>query len=285
MPTPSLHTPPRQPIRSQGGGLALMILSPILGLLVFGLVLLITDIFSFILLGGIFAAVGAGWGFDLGRRMRLPDGWEVLKSDRRPPVIYLRPFFEDARQVYDAPVGARHGGVGTSASARRSASHEREIAKILGRIGPLIAIGKPGDRVAPHGFARVYVGDDVWQQAVLDLIKRSAIVILQPEATDGTWWELQTVAATTDWRRLLMIVPDPTLRPLGYGRIRSLTGRTLPVPLPETPNKCDAFMFDASGKPLPILLSANPALALHAFVEQVRRLEAARMAPPPTVAA
>ena len=260
-----------------------MIASPIAGVLVFLLVLAMTDHFPYIMFGGIFAGMGASWGFDLGRRMRLPDGWEVLTNDKRAPVVYLRPFFEDARQIYDAPVGARHGGVGSGASVKRSASHEREVAAILDRVGPLVAIGKPGDRVAPHGFARMYVGDDIWQQTVLDLVKRASIVILQPEATDGTWWELQIVAGTTDWRRLLMIVPDPTLRPLGYGRIRALTSQILPVPLPENPSACDAFVFDTTGAPQAIALAKNPALALRAFVEQVQRLEAARIVSAPKV--
>ncbi len=266
-----------QPIRSKFGGAALMVASPILAILAFWLIVSLTDRFSFLLLGGIFVAMGGSWGFDLGRRMRLADGWTVMQRDLRPPVVYLRPFFEDERQIYDGPVGARHGGVGSGASVKRNASHEREIARALHRVGPLVAIGKPGDSVAPLGAARVYVGDDVWQETVLALIKRAAIVILQPEATQGTWWELNAVAATTDWRRVLMLVPDPTLRPLGYGRIRQLTAQVLPMPLPEEIGKCDAFMFNAGGAPVPIALSTAPERALEPFLTQVRGLEATRL--------
>ena len=198
-----------------------------------------------------------------------------MSRDTRPPVLYLRPFFEDGRMIYDAPVGRRQGGVGNGASAKRSASHEREIARVLAGIGPLVAIGKPGDSVAPFGAARVYIGDDAWQQTVLLLIKRAAIVILQPEATQGTWWELNAVASTIDLRRVLLLVPDPTLRPLGYGRIRQLTAQVLPVPLPESNDKCDAFMFDAQRRPVPIVLSSSPERAFQPFLTQVRALQTA----------
>ena len=274
-----------QPIRSKIGGAVLMAAAPLLAVACLLLLIAVTDRLDALLLGGVFCLMGGSWGFDLGRRMRLPDGWTVMQRDARPPVVYLRPFFEDGRQIYDGPVGRRLGGEGHGASAKRSASHEREIAGALARIGPLIAIGKPGDRVAPFGAARVYVGDDVWQETVLKLIRRAAIVILQPETTQGTWWELNAVVGTTDWRRVLMLVPDPTLRPLGYGRIRQLTAQVLPSPLPEPSVKCDAFMFDAAGTASPIVLSSEPERALAPFLAQVRQLEAARIEKGPRVLA
>src|SRR5436305_1611609 len=37
------------------------------------------------------------------------------------------------------------------------------------KVGPVIAIGRPGEELAEPGAARMYVGDDDWQVMVTDL--------------------------------------------------------------------------------------------------------------------
>ena len=39
----------------------------------------------------------------------------------------------------------------------------------------------------------MYVTNEEWQQTVLDLLKESQIVLLQPSTTDGVWWEIDKV--------------------------------------------------------------------------------------------
>ena len=103
-------------------------------------------------------------------------------------------------------------------------------------------------------------------------------MVLQPEATDGTIWELDLVGRTVERRRLLLVVPGQTLRPLGYMRIRALTAQLLPatVPLPEMCRECDAFMFDGGGRPVPISFKPDLRSALRPFIEQVRSLDIRR---------
>lgn len=267
------RTNARQPIRNRPGGLALMIVSPVVAALAFAALISAVSHEGIIVMAAIGCLMLGWFGYDMGRRMRLPDGWTVMERDKRPPVIYLRPFSEDDRVTYSAPVGKRRGGVETSPESKGSASHEQALVRALGAIGPFIAIGKPGEMVAPDGAARIYVADNEWRETALMLLKKAAVVVLQPDATEGTWWELNAVAQHVDPRRLLMLVPDPTLRPLGYNRVRRITAQVLPVSLPDAPGPCNAAIFDDDARPIVFPLGKSPAKTLEPFFARLRTLK------------
>ena len=80
-------------------------------------------------------------------------------------------------------------------SARRPApvtltSPEQELAFILQRVGPVVAIGKPGERLPELGAARIYVSHESWQQTVLEMLERSSLVLARVGASPGVLWEL-----------------------------------------------------------------------------------------------
>jgi hypothetical protein len=54
-----------------------------------------------------------------------------------------------------------------------------------------------------------------------------------------------------------------------------LTAATLPVPLPRSCANADAFMFDAAGRPQPIVLAREEKSALQPFLAQVEALSPA----------
>src|SRR5207253_2243724 len=135
----------------------------------------------------------------------------------------------------------------------KPASREGRLARALKPIGPFVAVGAPGDALAPLGAARLYLADEEWQRKVEALVKGAAAIVLVPEATQGARWEVTKVARWVDPRRVLVIVPNPAQRPLGYARIQALTAESLPVPLPRDCAAVDAFMFDAKGRPQAIV--------------------------------
>jgi len=221
-------------------------------------------------------AFRAGW---VGRRMLMPSAEAVLAHDKRPPIVYLRPFDEDARRIDPLPIGRRIGGRPVASQFAGLASHEGQIAHALQQIGPFIAVGAPGDALAPVGAARLYLADDEWQSKVEELVRGAAAIVLLPEISEGTVWEVTKVARWVDPRRVLVIVPNPALRPLGYARIQALTAKTLAVPLPAQCANADAFIFDAAAQPQPIVFGRNARSALLPFVEQIRALTTAQPAP------
>jgi hypothetical protein len=217
------------------------------------------------------------WGsVQTGRQFIAPDAEQTLAHDTRNPVVYLRPFHEDNRQASSLPAGKRNGGKQV-VNGSWAASRERRLAHALKQIGPFVAVGEPGDKLAPLGAARLYLADDEWQGRVDALLGRAAAIVLCPESSVGTRWEVTEVARLVDRRRLLLIVPNPALRPLGYARIQALTQTTWP--LPADCKAADAFMFDEQGRPQPLLFDHRPAAALRAFIDQIRRLGDAKSAP------
>jgi hypothetical protein len=217
----------------------------------------------------------ASGAFKWGRQLFAPSAEQVLAHDHRPPVVYLRPFDEDSRCVHSSPVGDRSGGRKLLETAL-PASHERKIAHVLSRIGPFVAVGMPGDLLAPLGAARLYLSDDNWQAEVEALVRRAAAIVLVPETSEGTRWEVAKVMRWADPRRVLMIVPNPSTRPLGYARIRKLSAESMPVALPEARAGMNAFLFDAQHRPSALSLGKHPAKALEPFIAQVLRLDGAQ---------
>jgi hypothetical protein len=207
-----------------------------------------------------------------GCQMIAPSAEQVLAHDKRPPVIYLRPFAEDTRFIVSIPVGPRNGGKEIISTKAVRASHEGAFKHALKRIGPVVTIGKPGDRLAPLGAARLYVADSEWQVKVEALVRSAAAIVICPETSAGTSWEVHEVAHLIDPRRILMVVPNPKLRPLGYARIQALTTQTLRVPLPTDCKAADAFIFDEAGRPQPLIFGEKLSSTLHPFIEQVERL-------------
>jgi hypothetical protein len=252
----------RQPKRSKAGGLVLIVVSPILAALLFLILYAIGFTGQLLVLGGLFLLMGALAGIRTGRRLRAPDAAEVLRRDPRPPIVFLRPFNEDHRLVYGSPIGPREGGE-QPVSSKGETGHEQTLAHLLRGAGPFIAIGQPGEKLVTLGAARWYVSDADWQNEVEAMVRRAGAVVLQPELSSGTMWEVDLVARAADLMRLLLIVPNPRLRPLRYWRIRELAHERLSVVLPTADEcaPCDAFYFDDSRNPVPLSLD-TPSLLI-----------------------
>lgn len=109
-----------------------------------------------------------------GERHLAPGGADIMRSDRRAPVLYLRPFAADALVSVE----------------------ERTLARIMEKeVGPLVAVGEPGDALPPLGAARFYERDFAacggnWQVFVRHLLLRARLVLVVPGETLGLAWEM-----------------------------------------------------------------------------------------------
>jgi hypothetical protein len=109
------------------------------------------------------------------------------------PVLYMRAFADDQR------AGRRFGEL----------SEEEHLAKALAWIGPLVAIGRPGEQLPFVGAHRMYLADDEWQARVTSLMKEARLVVLRTAGSAGFRWEVITAAATVPPERVLLVVDDP----------------------------------------------------------------------------
>lgn len=143
---------------------------------------------------------------------------QVLIDDPRPPVLYLRSFKDDAR------VARQTGVAGFTLS-----TEETELAQMVHGLGPLVAIGKPGEPIAWAGAARKYVGDE-WKDSVRSLMREARLVILRAGATAGLSWEIAESVKCVRPERLIFLIP---LRRRQYEGFRSKVKDFLPCRLPE----------------------------------------------------
>ena len=87
-----------------------------------------------------------------GRRQSALRLREIRRLDARPPVILLRSFDDD-----DLPLEKRYHFFWFLFTARETLTLESFVVDHIWRLGPVIAIGKPGEQLSPLGAAREYI--------------------------------------------------------------------------------------------------------------------------------
>ena len=156
-------------------------------------------------MAGVFVAYGMRGATALGRyraRRKMVGADEILSADPRPTVLYLRSFQVDNRGGLLGAGGPLDGGM-----KFLGAPVEEVVADDLATVGPVVAIGKPGEQLKPLGAAQLCCEDDEWQARILDLIKTSsAIVILCELPSDGFRWEIERIVEHADPTTVLGVV-------------------------------------------------------------------------------
>ena len=170
----------------------------------------------------------------------LPRARDVLKTDKRRPVLLIRSFQDDGAQIYryqnEATTDAR--GHTTWTRTLVSSRFEEAFTPALDRFGPVIAVGNPSEELPEPGAARAHFTDAVWKQPVLDMIEQSRLIVLvcglkmksndvaEPslvaagplaitDLTPGVRWEVEHILANNHQGKLLVLVkphaPDDSL--------------------------------------------------------------------------
>ncbi len=75
-----------------------------------------------------------------GRRMRAGGAERVLTEDSRAPIVYLRPFGADGAEI----AKRMSSWVRIAPSERVVKTYEERLAHALRKVGPFVAVGKPG---------------------------------------------------------------------------------------------------------------------------------------------
>ena len=127
------------------------------------------------------------------RRLKLSAS-QLRERDRRAPVLLLRQFGDDFLEASKMTFGA-------------AATFEHFVAAELNRIGPVVAIGRPGERLQPLGASRDYLEGPDWQKAVGTAIADAALVVFVLGESESVLWEFRTTIETRGKARALVIVP------------------------------------------------------------------------------
>jgi len=179
-----------------------------------------------------------------GKRQRAPGAEEILGNDARPPVVFLRSFQdeEDDQGVKGFAKSLKTADRQLAQSTGAWGPYEQErLADVLKKVGPYVAIGKPGEALPELGAARMYVSDEEWKQHVIDLCSRSRLVILRAGMTNGLQWEVGQLVLLDKPTKLLLLLPST---PEQYQRFRAWANEVFPVPLPSEAPKGRLLIFD-----------------------------------------
>jgi hypothetical protein len=130
---------------------------------------------------------------------------DAMARDGRPPIVYLRSFHDDGDAVMDASTGAL---VRRALRLLAPVTPEQETATVLKRLGPVVAIGKPGEPLPELGAARVYVGNDEWQEQVLAWMRSATLVVIRVGTSPGVLWELERALEHLPRQRLVLAFLD-----------------------------------------------------------------------------
>lgn len=169
------------------------------------------------------------WLLRRSRRHEAVSAAQAMADDPRPPVLYLRSFQDDGSVLLED-----RGIPGTRALTRAVSpmSSEEELADILQRIGPVVAIGKPGETLPELGAARLYVDHDKWQAEVGALMRRAALVAVRVGRSPGVLWEIgQALTQIPRERLALVMLGDEPLSPQVAERLAPALGQALPAAL------------------------------------------------------
>jgi hypothetical protein len=171
------------------------------------------------------------------RRLKLSAS-QLRERDRRPPVLILRQFGDDFLESGKVTLGA-------------APTFEHFVAAELNRIGPVVAIGRPGERLQPLGASREYLAGSDWQHAVGTAIAEAALVVFVLGESESVLWEFRTTIETRGKAHALIIVPPlPDRVELGRRWARfveasaDLLGAGFPRELPERTVLAIAFAGD-----------------------------------------
>lgn len=136
----------------------------------------------------------------LGRRLRTLTAAALLRTDKRAPILYLRSFQSD--DVEDPrSIGSTIG----SAWMQRTVE-ERDV-QHLRRIGPVLAVSRPGTRLPPIGAARIAFSDADWKTGVRDLVNDSQLIVVKVGTSANLFWELGELFRARPFRPVLVCMP------------------------------------------------------------------------------
>jgi hypothetical protein len=150
-------------------------------------------------------------------------------------------------------------------------TEEEQLVSVLSEVGPVVAVGKPGEDLPELGARRVYFSHQIWQQSVGELMSEAALVVLRPARTSGIWWEISYAMAKVRPERLLIVIPfDANQYEVFAQEFERRCGIKLPQYQFKNIYSINAFVyFDLDGSPRLVGMKSNFTLFLRSLTEHL----------------
>lgn len=155
---------------------------------------------------------------------------DLMASDKRAPVLFLRPFEDDQVALPQADTFSLFRAIRIGDAPTHL---EHQVLEEMTELGPVVAIGDRSKGNVPFGAARDYVPDTEWQGRVGHLIDSSRAIVIVLNDTPGVWWEVSTLLARDCVDRTLFVFPPTSpdrAEPLWKGFVEALEANGIERP-------------------------------------------------------
>lgn len=119
---------------------------------------------------------------------------ELRSRDPRTPILFLRSFADDEVRF---ETWLRGKGV----------TLDEDITDALALYGPVIALARPGEKLAPLGSAREHVPHAQWRERAAALIDEAQAIVVVLGVSAGLRWELEHITKCNATRKLFLVIP------------------------------------------------------------------------------
>ncbi|HWM19836.1 MAG TPA: hypothetical protein VNO51_09125 [Ilumatobacteraceae bacterium] len=154
--------------------------------------------------GFVVAAIGGGL-FRLARALGRRVTKQVLAADHRQSALYLRSFDDDSLPL--PSIASARRPLFELFSVRGADPFEESVAWELNSYGPVVAVGRPGRRLASLGAAREHLPDETWRDQVAARMEEAGIIAVATGETDGLAWELGQVVSGGHLAKTFFVFP------------------------------------------------------------------------------
>ncbi len=120
---------------------------------------------------------------------------ELLKKDKRSPILYLRPFDLD-----ESPQDFLN-------NENKITAQENYIINFFSGLGPIVTIGKPGEVIPSRGASRIYLNSSNWKNNVSNFLEKTKFVLLVLGFSPGILYEAKLVVKRIPPNRILLYIP------------------------------------------------------------------------------
>ena len=159
---------------------------------------------------GVFLLVSRATG-PLAQVLAQPTVEMVRRADWRAPILFLRSFHDDTRQI------AATRKLDDDALLLKSISNlddpvsfENELIDVVRPHGPVIAIGEPGT-TPDWGAARSFIDGEGWRETVLEWMEEAQLIVMLAGYTHGLNWELENVIKRGHQAKTVLVFPPNDL--------------------------------------------------------------------------
>jgi len=127
-----------------------------------------------------------------GKKHSVERGESVLQGDTRPPVVYLRSFKDEELEssVFDRFKNlASSDKTWLAATVPNNGIQEQDaLGYVFRKIGPYIALGRPGEKLPELGSSKLYATNNEWQDTIRAFFNKSRLVVFRAGITDSLKW-------------------------------------------------------------------------------------------------